>query len=427
MIGTMSIGEQYAELLKARQATSATPSQKYFIWSLVGLKIHSWVMQAEGSLGIPQVVKYALAVYFIVTIIYLLVKRPQNPSYYGFMVLPIAIFCVYSLIMVGRTFRLDPRYFQFLLAAKFYVMPFFFPVLILFIRFDMRFVKYVMHFSLKFLPWLLLVMLTVLASLNIDLWDEHLYRLHIFNFALPLVLLNIHYLNNKSRQRVLLIIYFLGLITIGSFYGRRGYVLDMLFMFVFYFILTSMNKVVSLAKKVRLFVIIALSVFAFVLMFGMLKNSLYIFERGLDSDAWDETRGAVFTDFFADFGTVAGDWIWGRGLEGKVLRTMDTEGGGYGDTIENGYLFTLLKAGGLYLGIMVLLFLRAAYLAWFRSSNQFAKSLAALIIIHLIVMIQFNLPVFSSEYVMIWICVAMAYSKDIRKLDDKQVKLILNL
>jgi hypothetical protein len=106
---------------------------------------------------------------------------------------------------------------------------------------------------------------------------------------------------------------------------------------------------------------------------------------------------------------------------------MDTEGGGIGDTIENGYLYILLKAGGIYLGLFVMIFLRAIYLGWFKSSSQFAKSLAALILIHLIVMIQFNLPVFSSEYVMIWICVAMAYSKDIRKLDDKQVKLILNL
>ena len=384
-------------------------------------------MQAETALGIPQAVKYALALYFIATLFYLLFKRTQKPSYYGFMIVPAVIFSLYSLWLVGQTFRLDIRYFQFLLAAKFYVMPFFFPVLLLFIKFDMRFVKYVMHFSLKFIPWLLLVMLTVLAGLNMDVWEEHLYRLHIFNFALPLVLLNIHYLSGKSRQRTLLIIYFLGLIAIGSYYGRRGYVLDMMFMFVFYFILTSLNRIVSLAKKVRLFVIIALMVFAFFMTFSILKNNLYIFERGLDSDAWDETRGAVFTDFFADFGTASGDWLWGRGLEGKVLRTMDTENGGYGDTIENGYLFTLLKAGGLYLGLMVLMFLRAAYLGWFRSKNQFSKSLAALIFIHLIVMIQFNLPVFSSEYVMIWICVVMAYSKDIRKLDDKQVKLILNL
>jgi hypothetical protein len=184
-------------------------------------------------------------------------------------------------MLVGQTFRLDGRYFQFLLAAKFFVMPFFFPVVLLFIRFDLKFVKYLMHFSLKFLPWLLLVMLTVLASLNMDAWQEQLYRLHIFNFALPLVLLNIHYLNGKSRQRMLLIIYFLGLIAIGSYYGRRGYVLDMLFMFAFYFLLTSMNKVVSIGKKVRLFVVISLVVFGFFMMFSTLKSNVYIFEGDL--------------------------------------------------------------------------------------------------------------------------------------------------
>src|SRR6187200_865331 len=104
MIGTMSIGEQYAEILKARQATTATPSQKYFIWALAGLKVHSWVMEAETILGIPQVVKYALALYFIATLFYLLFKRPQKLSYYGFMVIAVLIFSVYSLWLVGKTF-----------------------------------------------------------------------------------------------------------------------------------------------------------------------------------------------------------------------------------------------------------------------------------------------------------------------------------
>jgi hypothetical protein len=75
MIGTMSIGEQYTEILRARQATTATPSQKYFIWSLAGLKVHAWVMEAEAMIGIPQVVKYALVLYFIVTLFYLLFKK----------------------------------------------------------------------------------------------------------------------------------------------------------------------------------------------------------------------------------------------------------------------------------------------------------------------------------------------------------------
>jgi len=42
-------------------------------------------------------------------------------------------------------------------------------------------------------------------------------------------------------------------------------------------------------------------------------------------------------------------------------------------------------------------------------------------------MVAFNLPVFSSEYVVVWICVVLCNSSELRKLSDEEVKLILNV
>jgi hypothetical protein len=198
-------------------------------------------------------------------------------------------------------------------------------------------------------------------------------------------------------------------------------------MFVFYYVIMSFNKVVSLTTKLRNYFIIGVALFSFILMLDTLSSKLYIFERGLNKEGWDESRGLIFEDFFTDFGSNPGDWVWGRGLDGKILRTFELESGGYGDTIENGFLYVFLKAGGFYLVMMLWIFLYGAYLGWFRSSNQLTKAASALILIHVIGMISFNLPVFNAEYAMVWISVVITYSVQIRKLTDQQVKLLLNL
>lgn len=427
MVGTMSISEQYAELLAARRSMAPTLSQKLFVWGLLAMKVYAWASESEAVFGIPQVVKYVLVMFALFTLTYMMYQRPQTLRYYGVNGAVVALFCVYSVWLAAGTFKTGGRYLQFLLGAKYYVLPFILPIFLLLTRYDMRLISYLMKFSLKLLPLNFLCLFSVLATINPDNWYEHLYRLHIFNFALPFVLLNIHYLLGKAKQRNLLIILYLGLMLVGAIYGRRGYVLDMIFMFAFYYLLLSFNRVVSVAKKVRSFVIVGIAVFAFIMALGFLSKKLYIFERGLNKDGWDESRGSVFRDFFSDFGTKTGDWIWGRGLDGKVLRTMDIEGGGYGDTIENGYLYIFLKAGGIYLVMMMLLFLHAAFLGWFKTSNQLTKAASATILIHVIGMISFNLPVFNAEYAMVWISVGICYSGEIRKLTDQKVKLLLNL
>jgi hypothetical protein len=427
MVGALSISEQYTELLAARRAMAPTLSQKMFVWGLLAMKVNAWASESEAVFGIPQMVKYILVLFALFSLFYMMYQRPQTLRYYGVNGIVVGLFCIYSLWLAAGTVRSGARYFQFLLAAKYYVLPFVMPVFLLLARYDMRLISYLMKFSLKLLPLNFLCLFSVLATMNAEHWYEHLYRLHIFNFALPFVLLNIHYLLGKTRQRNLLIILYLGLMLVGAIYGRRGYVLDMIFMFAFYYLLMSFNRVVSVAKKFRSLIIVGVAVFVFIMALGFLSKKLYIFERGLDKEGWEESRGSVFRDFFSDFGKKSGDWIWGRGLDGKVLRTMDIEGGGYGDTIENGYLYIFLKAGGIYLVMMMLLLLHAAYLGWFKTSNQLTKAASATILIHIIGMISFNLPVFNAEYAMVWISVGFCYSAEIRRLTDQNVKLLLNL
>jgi len=427
MFGAISLADQYSELLAARRAMSPTLSQKLFVWSLLVMKVNAWVSVSEAVYGFPQIFKYLMVLFCLFSFFYMLYQRPLSPGYYGVTGIIVVLFSLYSLKLAAGTFRTGDRYLQFLLGGQYYVLPFVLPVFMLFSRIDMRVISYIIRYSLRFLPALLLILLSVLATINPDRWYEHLFRLHIFNFALPFVLLNMHYLNGKVRQKNLLLLLYLGLMLAGAIYGRRGYVLEMIMIFFFYYILLSFSKVVSVGKKLRNYFFVGLGVFFFILALGTLSSKLYIFERGLNKEGWDESRGAIFDDFFADFGSNPGDWIWGRGLDGKILRSIDPEGGGYGDTIENGYLYIFLKAGGFYLFLMMFILLQAAYLGWFKSRNQLTKSASAIIIIHMIGMISFNLPVFNAEYAMVWIAAVICFSRVIRNHTDEQVKLLLNL
>lgn len=426
MIGSLTIEERIKELMLARRSVQASFAQKWFAWSLIILNLYGWEMELEIKLGIPSIVKYLLAVNVFASMIYMMVRRPVSLNYYGFGKAVVAFFCLYSFWLVAQTFKPEARYFQNFFGQKFFVLPFLIPVFLLFTKWDIKWLRYLFQMNRKMLVFSFLLILTVLATLNQDNMPEHIQRVALFQAGLPLVLLSLPYMNSKQRFTTMVFGYYILLLFLGAYYGRRGFVLYILLNFFFYYVLLTSNPFVPVGKKFRNWIIIAFSVVLFIGVLGTLKGSLLIFERGLDSTALEESRGSVFDDFYLDFSTT-GDWFWGRGLEGRVLRTMDTENGGLGDIIENGYLFTILKAGGFYLLMQLFIFITAAYLGWARSKNHFTKGVASIIILHLIGMLMFGLPEYSAGYVMVWICVVLCYSDELRKMSDDKIRLILNL
>lgn len=161
------------------------------------------------------------------------------------------------------------------------------------------------------------------------------------------------------------------------------------------------------------------------LSFGYLLMSTYAFQRGISKEGFEESRGKVFEDFSIDFSSTS-DWIFGRGLDGRVLRTI-IQGEDTGDLIENGFLHLVLKGGLLYLVPFVLILLRASYLGFFRSRNDLTKALASLLFIHIFMMAYFNLPDSSPRYIMIWIAVSACFNSGIRNHSNEEVSSALNL
>ena len=128
-------------------------------------------------------------------------------------------------------------------------------------------------------------------------------------------------------------------------------------------------------------------------------------------------------DYFEDFSSVS-DWVYGRGLNGTIKRTIK-KGAGVGKGIENGYLHLILKGGNVYFFFVLYFFLKAFYLGWFKSNNDFTKAFASLLIIHFLGMIGFNIPIFNHRYMLLWLSIPICFSVYYRSLTNQQVKQLI--
>jgi hypothetical protein len=156
---------------------------------------------------------------------------------------------------------------------------------------------------------------------------------------------------------------------------------------------------------------------------GYLLQSTYAFERGFSKAGFEQSRSAVFDDFFEDFKSPS-DWIFGRGIEGRVFRSIKSEGSL--DIIEQGYLTIILRGGLLYLIPFVLIFINGIYLGLFKSNNDLTKGLAIIALLHLALMFYFNLPDYSTYYIFTWIAVVSCFNAKIRNYSDVEIYKMIN-
>ncbi len=115
-------------------------------------------------------------------------------------------------------------------------------------------------------------------------------------------------------------------------------------------------------------------------------------------------------------------WVFGRGANGYYTVSNGT----LRSTIETGWWYMILKGGIIYLVLYVYLLLKAAYLGFFKSNNQFVKSLGVLCLIRAYTLIPFGLPDVSLEFVMIMHFVRLINSDSLRNMSDAEIKMLIN-
>ena len=390
------------------------------------LNIFGWIIlpAVELGYGIPILVKYFLSIFVLGILIWYRATNPSKPEPGAFFNILLIFFVVWSVILVLLAlFKYDGLFFlQRILAIKYFFIPYLLPLILLYIKFDLEFFGELFHVSFLFLiPSLIIQSLVLLINVSQTNWLAQSSLIGIFDIGLVLLLLTAHIFRKKYIFYFALCYYLLW-VLLWSLYGRRGMLVNSVFVLLFMVIIRFRSTFLTFNDRLKMVVSTFLLILLF-LAYGYLFTSTYVFQRGFSMDAVTQSRGTVFEAFFYDFKSTT-DWIFGRGLDGTVLRSFNSYS--QFSQIENGFLTILLKGGLLYSIPFVIILLRASYLGFFRSKNDLAKALASIIFIHVIMMVSFNLPEYSTYYILVWISVSACFTPSIRNCSNEEVYQVIN-
>lgn len=237
----------------------------------------------------------------------------------------------------------------------------------------------------------------------------------------------------KKNVQIAVITMLVGLL-LASIMARRNIMLSCSgFLLFALFLIILVNRNITLAKK-----------FGFICLAGLIGVAGYVvFVSNQDGmfakitqKATEDTRSEVFLGFFLDMEDT--DMVIGRGINGSYYAPgvdEDWVGGrdksnNYRDLdyrvyIECGYLQLMLNGGVVYIVLFLLVLLPAIVLGLGFSKNIFSKGCALVIFLWLIDMAPFGLPCFTLRYFIVWFCVALCYSKELRRMSDEQIKELL--
>lgn len=390
------------------------------------LNFFGWIIlpSVELGYGLPILIKYFLSLIVLGILIWYRVINPSKPEAGAIFKIPLIFFIIWSVILLLLALvKYDGLFFlQRLLAIKYFYIPYLLPLILLFTRFDLEFFGDLFRISFLFLiPSLIIQTLVLLINVSQTNWLAQSTLIGIFDVCIVFLLFTSHIVRKKYIFYFALCYYLLW-ILLWSLYGRRGMLVNSIFILLF--MLTIRYRSIFLTFTDRLKMVVSAFMFALLfLAYGYLFTSTYVFQRGFNLDAVEQSRGTVFEAFFYDFKSFS-DWILGRGLDGTVLRSFNTYN--QFSSIENGFLTILLKGGLLYSIPFVIILLRASFLGFFRSRNDLAKALGSIIFIHVIMMVSFNLPEYSTYYILVWISVSACFTPSIRNCSNKEVYRVIN-
>lgn len=399
-------------------------NHKLLILSFFLLNLFLWISIVEPIYGIPSVVKYVLSFTVMSMVIYYRLTNPSKQLPAGVFYSIIIAFIIWSIILLLLQVPKfsDISYLRRILWDRYFLIPFLFPLILLFTKFDLKFFSYYFHYSyLLIIPAVIIQLSVIILGISQNDWYEQSHRILIFDIGGSFLLMTAH-LSRKRSVSLVIVFYFIVWIFLWAAYGRRGMLIENILLFIFMIIIRLRSSLIRSTERMKIY-FFGLVIIILFLSFGYLFTSSYAFQRGFGHRSFEESRGMVFDAFFYDFRSST-DWIFGRGIDGTILRAINMDE--RFTTIENGFLIIILKGGLIYTVPFILILLRASYLGFFRSNNDMSKAMASLLLIHVIIMAYFNLPDYSPKYIFIWIAVSACFAPEIRQYSNDEVYLAIN-
>ena len=303
-----------------------------------------------------------------------------------------------------------------------YLIPF-----IVFVEPNIYLIKKIFRLSYLLSIIYLLITLPLYGYFTKDVSNDAEYFGVLFAAGSSIILLTLFY--HSSKVRGVAIFTFLLVLFINLILARRNQVIYFSSIPFFFFLIHMLSKSSFVKKRKPTFILgfILASFLIFIYLYVSISKFTYFYEKtqtGLGS------REYVIGKFFEDFDVHPNDYIYGRGINGVFI--AGTTGGantitGERELIENGYLQHILVGGWIYLGLILLISLRAMYLGFFKSRNILTKAFAAIILTYLFDMVGFALPALTLKHFMIWMGISVCYSAKIRNFSDEYLKSVVGL
>lgn len=399
---------------------------KHLIRALISLNLFVFTVLFENILDIPKLLKYVFSFYAISVFVIYSYKGKSRVKGSRSQELTITIFSLISLYLLLTSFRFEFFFLQELFAEQFYFLPYLTPVILLKVSFSLNLFRLLIKWSYYFLPVAIFVEIYVIFNaLSTDDYPFNVIGIYTVSL-LPMILLGLYDFHGKKYSIHLLLIYFLLFAFITASLGRRGETIEILFMLGWAFWIRFRSSIISIKRKLSIFVLGFLLIIGGGIFVTENKEDIFLFQRGFNQNAFNESRGETIEMFLLDFGKRPMDWFTGRGLNGMVQK-FDRGDKGKSRSIEIGYFNALLKGGLLYLVPMILLLLMAFYKGYFKSYNDLAKLLSGLAFWQILYMVSFGLPNFNFSYTFLWIAVSALLNKEFRGLSNSQLHEIMNL
>lgn len=321
---------------------------------------------------------------------------------------------------------LNYDYIKEYLFETYRVLPYLIPFILLVPLYKPVFIKKLWSLS-YLLGQMFLILFPIYLVLEIYK-DQTFTEMYIWIFATGPAFLLLTSKYHTNKKIILSVVVVFMAFTLATLLARRNIMLTYAgFMFASFWIYLFYNKIISFRKK-----IFALALSILLLCGGLfifLSNQQTIFSK-ITKRAGLNTRDVVFLGFTVEMNKDRKYLLFGKGVNGTYYapgvdkdftrKRLTYRNQDYRLHIENGYMQLILNGGIVYLLLFSAILVPAGFLGIFRSNNLYVKGCGVLIFLWLIDMIPFGVASFSFRYLLVWICVGICFSRQLRLLDEDE-------
>jgi len=222
---------------------------------------------------------------------------------------------------------------------------------------------------------------------------------------------------HTKKRKILAFSVVLFSLFIATVMARRNIMLTFGNYIVFSILIILFSSKLSIKLKISIIFLVLVSSFAGYYIFNTYQD---IFFNKITDRIEDNTREGLYDIFMDDMST--NDLIFGKGFSGTYYAPGIEEDIDNRDVVECGYLQTILNGGIINLSLFLLITIPAVYLGFFKSNNILSRSAGAIVLLWLIDMFPWGMASLNIRYVLLWICIGICYSKEIRYLSEKALQ-----